>query len=528
MSTRIEINKKIAVINSASSAVTLLLNVSVLVWLQQYLLKRISAEEYSLLPLVMSLMAFAPLFTTFLTSGLSRFLTVACAKGDDDEVTAICSTMFPILSAVALLMLAGGLVLSWHIDKILVIAPERLWDARIMLGLLVASTAVRLPASAFGSGFMVRQKLMWEDMITVTCQLVRFALLFILLFGVSTRVLWVVTASVSSDMLALAIKLPFSIRLLPAQRVRFRTIRWHLARDITGYGSWSLVNEVANMIKIALDPIVLNRFATAVDVSAFHVGGIAPRQLRMLAAPLGRPMIPVFTALYATGDKVRMRNTYFRMCRYRTWPIALVGVPAMVFSSEFIHLYVGDKYSAAAGVMTALILARLLIDLNAPTYIIAGACGEVKEFSLRQFAIHSVNLALTILFVVAFGMGAVGSAAATLGAVVLLEPLLMWRLGWRITGATPASWWREAAWPCVLPMIVSATVCYALKLGFNADTWLRLLGFSAAGAVAFALVAGRWSLREQDRLDLCRLLDRIPGERVRALARRVLGLFCRL
>lgn len=41
----IEINKRIVLINSVSSAVSLVLNLSVLVWLQQYLLKRISLKN---------------------------------------------------------------------------------------------------------------------------------------------------------------------------------------------------------------------------------------------------------------------------------------------------------------------------------------------------------------------------------------------------------------------------------------------------------------------------------------------------
>ena len=91
----IEINKRIVLINSASSAGLLVPNLSVLVWLQQYLLKPFSAEEYSLIPIIAAVMAFTPLLTMVLTSGLGRYTTVAYAKNDTAEVTRICSTMFP-------------------------------------------------------------------------------------------------------------------------------------------------------------------------------------------------------------------------------------------------------------------------------------------------------------------------------------------------------------------------------------------------------------------------------------------------
>jgi len=108
-------NKKKAIINSMSSAVSLAANLTVLIWLQKFLLKRISPEEYSTLPALMSIMAFTPLLTAILTSGLGRQMTLSYVKGDDEEVTRICSTMLPVLCAAGILFLSLGFVFSCYI-----------------------------------------------------------------------------------------------------------------------------------------------------------------------------------------------------------------------------------------------------------------------------------------------------------------------------------------------------------------------------------------------------------------------------
>jgi hypothetical protein len=226
---KVEISKRLVIMNSASSLVTRLLSISVLIWLQQYLLKRITPEEYSLLPVLYSVMMFAPLITTILTSGLGRYITVAYAQGDDDEVTRICSTMFPILCAAGLVFLAGGWTFAWYIDSVLNIAPERLWDARIMMALLMFAAAVRLPLAPFGAGFFVRQKFVLENLIGVATEIFRLSVLFTLLFGVSTRILWVITASVIAEFLNLAVTRTISIRLVPAQRFKWSHIHWPIA-----------------------------------------------------------------------------------------------------------------------------------------------------------------------------------------------------------------------------------------------------------------------------------------------------------
>jgi hypothetical protein len=99
MASRIEISKRLVLLNTASAVLTRAINVSLIVWLHQYLLRRISPEEYQLLPLLMSIIVLLPLMTAFLTAGLGRFMLTAYAQGDDRQVTQIVSTMFPLLLA---------------------------------------------------------------------------------------------------------------------------------------------------------------------------------------------------------------------------------------------------------------------------------------------------------------------------------------------------------------------------------------------------------------------------------------------
>jgi hypothetical protein len=108
-----EISKRIVLINSASSVATQVLHFSVLVWLQQYLLRRISPEEYALYPVVMAVMVFSPLLTVFLTSGLGRFVVVAHAR-DERQVTQIVQPLSDPARA-GFLVLGLGWWFAWNV-----------------------------------------------------------------------------------------------------------------------------------------------------------------------------------------------------------------------------------------------------------------------------------------------------------------------------------------------------------------------------------------------------------------------------
>jgi O-antigen/teichoic acid export membrane protein len=507
----IEISKRVVFVNSASSALTLLLNLSVLVWLQQYLLKRISPEEYSLIPIVMSIMAFSPLLTSVLTQGLGRYITVAYAKGDNEEVTRICSTMFPILLAAGIGLLAVGWIGAWHIDKILNIPQELVAEARLMMGLLVLPAAARLPLAIFGSGFLVRQKLMLHDMIDIACQVLRITVLLALLLAIDSRALWVTVASVVSELAYLAITTPISMRLVPSQKASLGLFRRRVAKEVIAYGGWGLVSQIAETIKQAFDPLILNRFASAVEVSVFYVAGIAPRQLRLMVNPITRPFFPVLAGMYATGDLIRLRNTYLRTARYHAWILLAVGVPAIVFSNEVMHLYLDGKYDNAGPVMAILIVIAILSGFNALGPAVVAVVTNLKEFALRIVFVYVMNLVLTVSAVAYLQKGAYGSAVATLLTVGFLEVTVVWTYCRRLAGARTDLWIREVILPTVVPALIPLSICLAARAMIDVDTWFEVFTFSILSAIVYLGLVATFGLREADRIDVARVVNRLPG-----------------
>lgn len=504
------VSKRLVIINSASSAVSLILNLTVLIWLQQYLLKRISAEEYSLIPILMSLMAFSPLLTTFLTSGLGRYITVAYARDDQDEVTRICSTMFPILLLAGFILLLAGGIAAWNVASIVDIDASLVSEAQLMLGLLVVSTAARLPLAVFGSGFLIRQKLMLHDMIDVGCQFLRIVILLILILGVSTKALWVTVSTVLSELVYLVVSTVVSIRLVPSQRIRWGSFHKSLAGDITSFGGWSFVSQVAETIKQAMDPLILNRFATAVDVSVFYVAGIAPRQLRLMMSPLTRPFFPVIAAVHAAGDIARLGSIYLRTARYHTWVLLFVGVPAMVFSHEVMHLYLGGRYDQAGPVMLVLLIVAVLGGLNALGPAFVAVIGDLRGYALRLLPVYLFNLALAVLFVAYMHEGAIGSAVATLVAVAIGEVVVIGTYCRRLVGTTNRAWLNEVVLPAFLPAIPPLMLCLTAKWMVGLNSWVEVLLVSAISGAVYLLLVLRFGLRDQDRHDFTELADRLP------------------
>jgi O-antigen/teichoic acid export membrane protein len=512
MSPRVEISKRLVLLNSASGVLAKVINVSVQVWSIQYLLRRISDEEYALLPVLMGIILLMPLATSVLTAGLGRYVMVAYAKGDDRGVTQIVSTMFPILAAASLVLLVGGGLLAWHIDKVLDIPAGRLWDARGMMALLMFSVASKPVFSVFSVGIYVRQAYVRYNLMNVGNQLFRALLLFALLYGVSARVLWVVVANVVADKtLSIRIAL-FSRRMIPALRFKRREIQWRRARELLSFGGWNFLGALAYHLRQAVIPLILHKLATPLDVTVFHVGYLARHQIDQWTALLITPLHPVITGMHAIGAQERVRNVYTRGGRISLWAVLLLALPAIIYSKTIIYLY-SARHADAAIVMS---LSLACLALTAGTQMIwplASATGRVRLTGASALISQLVVFACAAYVLKTLQWGAVGVVLTIFTVGLITSVAVIWPLGQRLAGITFGVFARQTLLPGLTPGCVASVVWVLLGIVWRPDSWGGLGACTLIGMIVYAGVLLTYCLEPLDRQDLARILTGIKSLR---------------
>jgi len=512
MSVGIEISRRLAAINSASSVARKVLVMTVMVWLQQYLVRHLSLEEYALFPVLMAFLLFFPLATNIFTAGLRRYITDAYAKGDEETVSEIVSTMTPILAAVAGVLLAAGLTCAYHIDSLLEIAPGLEGDARFMFTLLIVGAAFRVLVSHLGLGFHLRQRFLLRNVIGLGAEILRTVLLFALLFGVSLQVKWVVVSMVLANVLELLVVTKISFDLAPALRYRLRPVRFAVAGPLLTFGGWSLLTQISLLIRESADMIILNKLSTETQVTAFAQGSLVDTHVRHTYFEATSSVQPAVTAMNATGQDERLRFTYHKLCRYSLWALMLPTVPVVVFRHELVDFYLQEKAGllASAATVMALLMARVVVIFpNATLGMIATAKAELKPVALRACAISVSNLLLTLYLVGVRDMGAVGSALSTVIVTAIGAPALFWTLGLRLTGSRFGPWFRRSVWPGLLPGLVALPVWALLQRAWPATGWLTLGVAFAAGALVYAAALVGLAMRPDERADLWEVLGRL-------------------
>jgi O-antigen/teichoic acid export membrane protein len=503
---------RIVLRNSLSSAATRVLQLTVLLWVNQFLLKRITPEEYSLFPLVMSLMIFADLFKNIFTGGLGRFLVEAHARGDSEQLTSIVSSMLPVLTCAAGVVVLAGMTVIWQIDRILTIEAAYLADARLMLSLLVFMLGLSIVTSPFTVGLYVRQKFHLQNVIDLSCELLRLAILLVLLLAVDTRVVWLVVASTIVGLIKLGILTQQTRRLLPDARFRRDLVCLKATWKLMSFGAWTSVQGLTNLASNTIPLLILNRFGTAIDVSCYHLGRLPDVHVRGLTAAAVNPAQPALTSLYATRGEESLKDLYYRGGRYHLWITMVLIAPLLVFGRSIVELYAGNQYSAAYVVLFALLAAYPATWASAMFYRVTHAIGKVGKYYVCDILVQSANITAIYYAVVISGWGAPGAGVAIGASTFLMHLCLIWPMGLRTIEGSWRTFVRSTIVPGTLPLLAALGACQVSQMLVAIDTWLDIALGSAVAMIVYAAMLFTFCLDDLDRRLLAKLLARVRSK----------------
>lgn len=505
---KVAISKKLVMINSSSSLVALALNITVLVWMQQYLLSRISTDEYSLLPVLYSIMMFTPLITVTLTSGLGRYTTAAFASGDESKVTQIASTMTPILAFGAVVIGVGGTLLSLNIEQFLTIKDEYVAEARVMFLLLMLFLSFKLLISPYVIGMEMTQRYTLLNLVMTGGQFFRIALIYLFLTLVSVKVLWVIVATVVADTAVQLTLYLLSRRAVPSLRFKPAAIDFTIARQLLSFGGWSTLTAIALSIRSSADAIVLNKLGTPTGVTCYYLGALPIQYINRASSVALNPLNPALIAMHTSGQQERLARVFLKGGRWALWFTLAVSVPLMVYGEQIITLYVGEDYKLAGTVMLLMLLTYPLEQGIRMLFPLAEASANIRKLSLAMFAMSITNLLLTLALVGKWELDAMGSVWGTVLSMLIFYPLVLWPLALKIAGVSWKVWFQRTVFPGVLPAIVSAVYLYLVGEIFNLNNWLALAVAVLTSGVVYLIILLVWALQEDEKRDLHTLISR--------------------
>lgn len=505
------VSKRLVAINSASSVLAKFVNFAVLLWVYQFLLRHLPPEEFAILPLIMSLMVFGPLFFSFFIGGIARYMIDAYAKGDFVEMRRVSSSLFPVLAGFSALVFPAGMLFAANIEKVFNVAPEVVQDARLMMALMIISFILQMVIVPFTTAYAITQKYVEKSFLEVGRDLVRAGLTIGLLLLLGPKVLWVVIAMFASETSMNVIMLWRSFRILPELRFERGLFSLSRAWELTSFGLWTTLGRLGSVMYTHAATLILNVHGTAVDVSAYHIGATFYRQTQSTINLAAMPLQPAITAMNALDDRTRLASTVFRGGRYALWASMLVATPLIIYSDVFIGLYLGPEYSKTALIV---VLFMIIFPFTHPTILLpitAMATKHVRGFYLPAFLFQFGGLVLMLMFAGPLDFGAVGVCLALTVISIASQVFYFWGFCLRLTKTDFSSFAHNTLVRGLAPALVAGCVWAVLRLALPTEGWFDLIWKGAVGAAVYIFVLLLFCLDTGERRDLSAMTRKVAG-----------------
>ncbi|MHB9108699.1 MAG: lipopolysaccharide biosynthesis protein [Armatimonadota bacterium] len=479
--------------------------------LPPFLIQTMGVAAYGLVPLANSLVAYLSLLTVALNSATGRFVTIAIVRGEHERALRIFNTALWGAVVIGSGLLVIGLAGAPHVGRLFTVPYGYAADARMLVLYAVVCLIVTTVTAVFSVSIYYANRLDTSSGINIMRQVTFLIVAFLLVRYVSARPQMVGLALLSGVLVAFALTLYSWRRYTPWLRVS-PVIDGPILRELTGYGTWVVINQMGAIMFLSVDLLVVNRLLGAVPGGQYGALLQWPTVIRSLGGATAAVFAPTMAHLYAEG-KVAELVAYCRQA------IRLVGVLVALpvallcgLAAPFLRLWLGDAFVPLAPLLIMLV-GYLTVDIAVtPLLNLQQTMQAVKVPGIVTCVMGIVKLGVAVLLVAGYGGGMYSVAAV--GAVVLTlhQGGFTTVYGARILGQR----WHTfivPLIPVVLVCVLIAGMGYAWTLSRPVAGWVQLITTGLVLSGIYILACWYFVLTKTERALL--------PSRIRALSMRV-------
>jgi len=419
-------------INSISNVLGFAARAVIGFFLLRYIVHQLGPVEYSIVPLVGACMSYLLLLNLGTGMGMARYMSAAHARGENDEVTKVYTSMFLVLALIGAILLLAGLLVSWQFSRIFTIPSSLEKVAMVVMSLTVLSSAFRMPFNVLQSAFVATDSYWLSNAIGAGSDVLR-AIITVAFFEVlGSSVVWTAVAQTMVILITTACEWYAVRRILPCARIDLALFDPRMAFKVMSFSLAVFVGSISGILYWDTDKIIINKCLSAEELTIFAVVlTIALSLYQLLNVPIN-VLFPTIVRAQTTKNLQIVREIIYRGTRL----CVLMGLPCwilfVVFADPFFNWYLGVTYQNIWSFVPFLAVANFFSGATSVIRLIPVPMGKPVFISVAELVFGFLNVILVAMFVILFGWGLAGLAIAACVVIslknVILVPVYVARL----------------------------------------------------------------------------------------------------
>jgi O-antigen/teichoic acid export membrane protein len=428
------------------------------VMVMPFVVHTLGDRNYGIWTLVATFVGYYGVLELGLAPAVTRYLSRSLGAGDRETCNRVYNTSLRLYLGIGLIAMAvsgtlaalapwlchnpADVALFWKLILILGVSVALLFPTRVFKGLLEAHLRFDLTGSF--------------DLLSLV---LRTGLIFpVLLAGYG--ILGLAWLSLLSSLPSMALLIYFSYRELSFLRIEGRYWQRDTARSLFSYSIYSLITNLANILRFKLDSVVVAGYVGLSAVTHYRIGGTLTQYFFDLMSSAFGIFPSIFSRQEGAKDFAILRKTFFFASKLAVCVSSFIGFALLAWGKPFIIRWMGRQYVDSYRVMVILVIGVMVSLWQGPSISLLYGISKHKVYAILNSIEGIANLLLSLLLVHWYGMYgvALGTLFPMLVSRLFVQPVYVCRVAgidlWeyvRKTGRTLAS----VAAALVVPLLIS-------------------------------------------------------------------------
>jgi len=467
------------VINIASNYLRVIVGIAVMFFLIPFMVSRLGVDTFGLWSLIFAVVGLFGLLDLGFATAAMKYVAELTAKGDHAQRNEVLATLLVVYSALGAVCLALVALLAGPASGWFDLSPDQARPFTLALWLIGTVVAINFPASLVKAILIGSGRMHLVNGIELVITLLNATLIVILLeagFGL----IGVAIATATTMLLGPLVMLPLAIRLTPALSASPRLFSRSRVRELLGFSVYFFIANVAMLIILRIDPVVIKAFLTLGAVAVYAVAAKIAEYTYLLNKQFSNALMPLVSQSKGAGDTDTVRRILVDGTRFLL-AIAVPFIALLFFYADAIVIrWMGREFADAVPLLRLLLLAVLFSSVQLNAANVLGMTGEHRFVAFAMGGSALLNLILSIILIQTFGL--TGVALGTLLATLAAELLLVVPRACRAQGVGVWEFLGNAIWPTLPALVPSLGAAALMAYAQPPDNfgWIILQGSIAA------------------------------------------------
>jgi O-antigen/teichoic acid export membrane protein len=392
--------------------------IAVGLWLTPFTLRFLDREEYAIFALASDLLMWLGLLDLGITAGLNVQAAQLAGRPDRERLNRLASTAFFTQNLIVLGVLVVGGAMAAGAPHFFPMRQDLHRTTSSLMAMLVVASAIGFSTKTFSALLVANQQIHIDNLLKLALLAIRTVLTVVLLkkgWGLYS----LAAATLAATIVTSAMAVLRTFRLLPGLRIRWGLFSWAVLKSVGGLGLWFSLGGVAGLVITSLDRVVAAKLISVESVTTLSLTGRVYALAASLLDQITNTARPMLGQLVGQMKLAQAARAYHHLFTLSTGLAIVAAASVWAGNGAFVTRWVGPQNYGGWLLDLAFALNLLVSSWVLPNRAaLAAGMFKVPQHAISRVVEAFINLALSILLGLRFGIiGVVGSTALA-GALV--------------------------------------------------------------------------------------------------------------